>query len=125
MRNTYYVWLDDLRDPKEPQYEQSIARNCEYVKCGSIVIAWLKSYDEFESFIRNEGVPAAVDFDHDLGIGPDGIEMNGNDCAKFLLNYCLDNNEAAPEYFIHSANPIGSQNIQSLFDTFNKIRQIK
>ena len=46
------------------------------------------------------------------------------ECAKWLIEYCLDNNKNLPEYYVHSANPVGAKNIKSLLDSF-KNRRIK
>jgi len=49
-------------------------------------------------------------------------EKTGYHCAKWMINYCLDNNLNLPKkILIHSMNIVGSQNIISLFETFNKI----
>jgi len=48
-------------------------------------------------------------------------EKTGYDCAKWLINYCIDNKKELPAtILIHSMNPAGSLNIKSLFDTYNK-----
>ena len=44
------------------------------------------------------------------------------DCAKWLVNYCLDRNLDLPEYYIHTMNPIGAENIKSLFESYEKSR---
>ena len=41
-------------------------------------------------------------------------EKTGFDCAKWLVDYCLDNNKSLPLYNIQSANPVGKSNIDSL-----------
>jgi hypothetical protein len=47
-------------------------------------------------------------------------EKTGFDCAKWLVNYCLERNLDLPEYFIHTMNPIGAENIKSLFENYKK-----
>jgi hypothetical protein len=49
-------------------------------------------------------------------------EKTGYHCAKWLLEYCMDNSLDIPKVvFIHSMNPIGGENIKSLFSSFNKV----
>lgn len=50
------------------------------------------------------------------------VEKTGYHCAKWLIDYCLDNNEELPKrVIVHSMNPYGSRNIKSLFDTYYKV----
>ena len=42
------------------------------------------------------------------------------DCAKWLVEYCIDNNKKLPLYNIQSANSVGRENIDSLLKSFNK-----
>jgi hypothetical protein len=47
------------------------------------------------------------------------------DCAKWLINYCIDNKKELPaEILIHSMNPVGSANIKSLFDSYYKFKKL-
>jgi len=53
-------------------------------------------------------------------------EKTGYHCAKWLIDYCMDNNEELPkEIIIHSMNPYGSRNIKSLFDTYIKVYNLE
>ena len=99
-----HIWLDDFRSPMIPQTEN---------------IAWVKTYDEFVAQVKAFGKDISiciVHFDHDLGEG-----KNGYDCAKWLVNWCMDNGYKAPSYEIHSANPVGAENIKSIFESYYKI----
>lgn len=77
----------------------------------------VRSYSEFVIFITQNGLPDYISFDHDLG-----LQESGFDCAKWLVNYCLDNVKPIPKFVVHSQNPVGKQNIESLLNNFNKIR---
>jgi hypothetical protein len=57
-----------------------------------------------------------IHFDHDLGGDKDGY-----DCAKWLIDWCIENNYPAPDYDIQSANPVGRENIESIFKTYHKV----
>lgn len=64
------------------------------------------------------GLPDGICFDHDLGLH----NGDGYQCAKFLVDYCMDNNKDIPPYNIQSANPVGSENIDKLLKSFIKFR---
>jgi len=52
-------------------------------------------------------------------------EKTGYHCAKWLIDYCMDNEKELPKKIIvHSMNPYGSKNIKSLFDTYFKVHEI-
>lgn len=48
------------------------------------------------------------------------LEKTGYDCAKWLVEYCLDNNLKLPKWNIQSANPVGKDNINGLLLSFSK-----
>lgn len=73
------------------------------------------NYEEFIAFILQNGLPNFISFDHDLGEGKSGF-----DCAKWLVEFCMDNNYKLPKYSIHSQNPVGKENIDGLFSNFSK-----
>ena len=54
---------------------------------------------------------------------PNYVEKTGYDCAKWLVEYCIDNNKSLPKYAIQSANPVGKENINSLLMNFNKFNK--
>lgn len=84
------IYLDDERFPKTH---------------GWIII---RNYKDFVKWINKYGVPDYISFDHDLGKGKDGY-----DAAKFLGQYCVNNNIPLPEYNVHSANIVGVNNIKN------------
>lgn len=75
----------------------------------------VRSYAEFVTYIKTHGLPDFISFDHDLG-----LQENGFDCAKWLVNYCLDNRKKMPDFAVHSQNPVGKKNIESLLNNFRK-----
>lgn len=106
-----FLWLDDVRDP-----EKFIEKMTPYKIC-DLEITWCKSYEEFkEAILKN--LPDIISYDHDLGDGEEGC--TGYDCAKFLVNYCMDNSLKAPEYFVHSSNVAGGDNIRNLLQNFKR-----
>jgi hypothetical protein len=103
----------------------------------------VKNYDEFVKVVTERGLPDTVSFDHDLAqehypwgnpqlyhpAGPLPYEKyrekTGLDCAKWLVDYCIDHNLELPQWRVHSANPVGAQNIISYLDSFERIRNAK
>jgi len=87
-----------------------------------------RNYHQFVSSILEEGLPEFISFDHDLA--DDGYlksdsqeyaEKTGYECAKWLINYCMDHNAELPKFFSHSMNPVGKENIESLLNNYIKL----
>lgn len=104
------IWLDDKRNPFKDNWivdYSPIGVDCE--------IIWVKNYREFVREIDENGVPDAICFDHDLSdihINKSTYkEKTGYDCAKYLVDYCMDNNLKLPLYSVQSSNPAGKENI--------------
>lgn len=123
--NNKKLFLDDYRIPLNAY---SYTKNQIYLLDWDLVI----NYNEFIKYITNNGIPDVISFDHDLGDehynnNPNidysqFKEKTGYDCAKWLIDYCLDNDLEFPkQIYIHSMNPHGSLNIESLFTTVNKV----
>lgn len=71
------------------------------------------SYEEFVDYLEREGLPDFISFDHDLG-----EDLSGYDCAKYLVEYCLEHQLPLPDYQVHSQNPVGKENIERLLENF-------
>jgi hypothetical protein len=121
------LWLHDLRNPFEGKWIEEFAP--EYLNSGSII--WVLNYEEFIEWIRKNGLPQKICFDHDLGedvaikLVSKGINKkkarevkklakSGYDCAKWLVDYCIDYDLQIPDWNIQSANPVGKENINGL-----------
>ncbi len=88
----------------------------------------VRSYEEFVDFIITNGVPAIISYDHDLD--PEHMQDSdsdvipylnyttkcGYDVAKFLVKYCRENEISLPEYFVHSRNIAGAENIRRVLE---------
>ncbi len=95
----YNIFLDDERFPSDSD-------NKEYII--------IRNYKDFVNTINLLGLPNYISFDHDLG-----ESKTGYDCAKYLVEYCLDNNLTATfKFYVHSQNPIGKENIIKLLNNF-------
>lgn len=117
------LWLDDLRQPYD------IVNGKTWVDTYSPIpqpfeVIWVKKYHEFVSWITTNGLPDVILFDHDLSdihINKSTYkEMTGMDCAKWLVDYCIDNKLKLPLYNIQSANTCGKDNIDGLLKSFIK-----
>lgn len=99
----YKIYLDDERTPKTSGWHI------------------IRSYAEFVKTIKLHGMPVEISFDHDIAsYDTDGKEQTGLDAARFIVDYCMDNNLPCPDFNIHSANPIGAENIKSLLEHFKR-----
>ena len=115
----YNLYLDDIRHP---------SMTYPHMKDGDWTV--VKSYNSFVEIITQRGLPTMVSFDHDLADEhydyrvkySEYKEKTGMDCAKWLVNYCMDNNLKLPVWNVHSANPIGAANIYSYLSNFERIR---
>ena len=101
-----YLWLDDMRDPFNTMWQIQFMPGYEK---GVDHIVWVKNHNDFVSWIKTNGLPDEVFFDHDLGPGD---TPTGYDSAKWLGNYCLENNVRVPKFKVQSANPVGAENIR-------------
>ena len=112
MAKRKYLFLDDLRNP----YDCIVYMQRRGFDSKIYTLPWeiVRSYTEFTDWIQQNGVPGIISFDHDLG----ETDKSGFDCAKYLLNYCIDNKVKVPVYLIHSSNPVGAENIKSLLEGY-------
>lgn len=96
------IFLDDLRPAPE----------------GYVL---LKSSQEAIDYVKQNGCSYHFSFDHDLGEDDTTMVF-----LKWLINEDLDNSGSIiPEdftYIIHSANPVGRENIDSLLISYLKFK---
>ena len=130
--NNYKLFLDDERIPGDVTW----------IRIPSILNdPWIivRDYGSFIEYIKKEGMPSFISFDHDLAhehyrasmYNPDKHysnyytdgtfkEKTGYECAKWLIDYCIENDLQFPEYSVHSMNPIGRENIIGLIESYKK-----
>ena len=114
---TRQLFLDDLRVPTDCiSYMHRRTAQYELYKGEWIIV---RNYSEFIYWICENGLPDLISFDHDLGIEDEG-HPSGMECAKWLVEYCLDNQLKLPRWLVHSANPAGAENITGLLTSFEK-----
>ena len=130
------LWLDDLRNPFIDEEKRVPIGNDKWN------INWVLNYEQFVQWIEIYGLPDAISFDHDLADehytpeyfwddyeeskkfqewrGKTYQEKTGMDCAKWLVDFCMDNKVELPKFYVHSANPVGADNIRGLLNNFIK-----
>ena len=131
------LWLDDIREPNGYHSDGNTWVDCFAPIQAPFALMWVKNYNDFTKYISEYGMPTAICFDHDLGIVnhekrlSQGMskrqsrklkveDKSGYDCAKWLVDYCIDNNKEIPLYGIQSMNPVGKENIKCLLENFKK-----
>jgi len=93
------VYLDDVRNP--PLFDSLTGKELKW----TIV----RTASECIDLIMNEDV-TFISFDHDLGNDEDGT---GYDVAKFIEEGVFKGVLDPIDYAIHSANPVGANNIDN------------
>lgn len=120
-----FLWLDDVRNPMDSRWK-------EYVNFEGIdQVVWVKNYREFTEYISKNGIPYSVSFDHDLepsqyivyssnkDIKASG--KNGLDCAKWMIEYCIEYSIEIPIYSCHSFGKEKKKSILNYLDNASKI----
>ena len=124
MITNYNLFLDDNRIPTHVTWVD-IPKDQHY--------SLVRNYQEFVDLITLRGLPKFVCYDHDLsdchyghGLSGDDIpydsynEKTGYDCAKWIVDYCMNKGIKHPTYVVHSMNPVGKLNIESYIESYNK-----
>lgn len=135
---TYCLFLDDERNLNDVTWVNLPSKINNDWKV-------VRNFNEFTLCIASYGMPKFVAFDHDLadchyavmqkeveasrhtafvddehgGLNLTfdyGPEKTGYDCAKWLADYCADNQLKLPDYVVHSLNPVGRQRIEAYLD---------
>lgn len=105
---TYNLFIDDIRDPHYRECRQSgVNPRLEWV------IA--RTSEEAKKIVLERGMPDRMALDHDLGCV--------DTVPKFLhwLAYeYFEDGMKIPEYTIHSANPVGANNMRSFMESWKK-----
>lgn len=132
MDKIYHIFLDDERSPQDVKWIELP------------LVAWtiVRNYKQFVETVKRDGLPRSISFDHDLAdehyqeyrVAHDEkmlsygtlrynifSEKTGYDCAKWLAEYCVNKNIPIPEYYIHTMNGIGKQNIFSILESAKKV----
>jgi hypothetical protein len=134
------LFLDDFRWPSDCakyMYTKLGPENVIYTDPNWNVV---RNYREFVKWITDNGLPDLISFDHDLADGhyhqnmqegvlnysaadfDDDNNKTGFHCAKYLVEACMDQGLKLPQFIVHSMNPVGTQNIESLLNNYKKFQ---
>jgi len=129
------IFLDDIRCPSEcaSYMHKRIGKlNPIYLEGNWYIV---RNYEQFQqAIIDHSNIITHVSFDHDLADehyhssmydGRDVYEKHlqtvkektGYECAKWLKEYYDFREKSLPTMFVHSMNPVGTENIINLFKT--------
>lgn len=99
------VFLDDKR-----VVEMSHNPNKGLGEINDFVI--LRDDKSFIDFInQNFDKIELISFDHDLACFNNDGEFTGKTACEFVINKCLDTGEKFPDWYVHSDNNVGRENI--------------
>jgi hypothetical protein len=129
-----YIYLDDVRTPIN-----SISENPDFNIDSWVIV---RSYDEFVNKVNEIGLEniELISLDHDLGdsamkewhtnvyhnykLDYNNItEKTGMDCAKWLVEQWMDGKPVVPVR-VHSANAVGSANIEGYINNYKHINRL-
>lgn len=101
------LFLDDLRTI-DMVYDPAMETEFDIVR----------TYEEFVSYIKQNGLPQFISFDNDLGLDKNGkVAADGYAAAKWLVYKSgLDLTEL--KFHIHSANPVAAEQIRGLLTNY-------
>ncbi len=114
------IFLDDIRIP-------NMSHNDERgISVLSDTNKWIitRDYKSFTKIIDNEfDNIELISFDHDLACyDDDGNELTGKDAVNYVVDYCMDNNKKFPDWYVHSDNTAGRENIiKTILNFLNRI----
>lgn len=132
------LYLDDFRNPVDSYH---MFKDTIYLREGWDVV---RNYEEFVVYIKENGIPDLISFDHDLADEhyvpqeywdhyedskscqeeryPDYKEKTGYDCLNFLLEILMENRKELPlpKILFHTANPVGRDNMKKSVMSFNR-----
>ena len=123
---TKLLFLDDIRNPQDAfTYTHQAVFIEEHWEI-------VRSFEQFVDWIKTNGLPDFVSFDHDLAdvhytdyngdkSTDEYKEKTGYDCALWMVNYCMDNGLKCPAFYCHSMNPVGSDKILGLLEQFSRV----
>lgn len=130
----YNLFLDDIRDPSnmtpslEIKFKDGIMfhekKSDNFYKNYDWVV--VRTYDEFVDYIKENGLPKLVSFDHDLspehyaymGKRTNFAIKTGYDALIWFCEYIKENNLEIPEIKFHTANYVGKENMNDYLYEF-------
>lgn len=118
--NKINIFLDDIRTPNMSHHT---GKGLGSVFSSSDKWIIIRNYFDFVNFVdKHYDEINIISFDHDLACYKDGVEYTGKNAADYVIDYCLDNNKKFPNWYAHTDNTSGRQNIiGSILNYLNKV----
>lgn len=115
-RGQWYLWLDDERNPKTALAEDNGTealgeRYAQYQRDELTMVPWrwARSVEQAIWMVEEFGVPRTMSLDHDLG---------GDSTSMQFVRWLADEGHQVPKTYVHSANPVGRENILSYLRSY-------
>lgn len=78
----------------------------------------VRTYEAFVEYVKTNGLPKYISFDNDLGLDSEGnVAQDGYACVKWLV-YKSGLDLTDLDFYVHSANPVASDQIKSLLNNY-------
>lgn len=118
-RDKLYLFLDDLRKPTDIHNTNKGIGNKNWIV--------LRNYNQFKFVVKLfHHKINTISFDHDIASYSNGVEMTGKVAADLIVSRTLTYNYSLPNWYVHSQNTCGSDNIRLLFINYmDKVDGIK
>lgn len=117
------IWLDDIRDPNFSDWLLQYAPEFYYEKNkGTHQVVWATDYHSFiEAVDRHQNTITHLSFDHDINsYNENGEELTGYNALKKVLDILPIDIVKRTRFTIHSANPVGRDNMLCYLENFYK-----
>ena len=80
----------------------------------------VRTFDDFVTYIKQNGLPEFISFDNDLGMNAHGeVAPDGYAAAKWLV-YESELDLSDLKFHVHSANPVAAEQIRGLLNNYIK-----
>lgn len=131
---TYKLFIDDERFPPKHNWWKGFLHWFYNVTFSPTLAETVivRNSKQAVNFVRKNGMPSFISFDHDLGLSPDGSDDTSMAFLSWLEDELIEGRVTFPQdfdYYVHSQNPIGKQNIigkmEALLNHFVRDAQFK
>ena len=114
---SYKLFLDDERFPVDCEYFLGFRSTPIYTENDWVIVRNFTEFVEviYRKWMTVKETPSLISFDHDLA-----QEKTGKDCANWLVDFCIENQMNLPNWLVHSRNPVGAENINSILEQYKK-----
>jgi hypothetical protein len=108
-----FLYLDDIRVPIISHNNQRGVSGVDFY-----IVRNKKDFIDFVD--KNFYEISFVSFDHDINSFEGDLEFTGKDACQYLVDKCLESGHSFPDWYVHSDNVPGRNNIIGLILNFCK-----